>query len=650
MDHEADIRSSGEVRSRRRRFLHAIGVAGAVGVAGCTGPIGGGSDDTTTDDPGTDGDGDEDQPDTDGESGEEGNGGDDDGKSEEEKDGEDDVLDGREPERGETGPRLKPIDNRTVADVWAGHPVGFDLLVHENKQFVAYYNDDRQMCVAQRDVGAEEFEVVELPEAVGWDSHNYITITADEEGYLHLSGNMHGDPLVYFRTTDPLDATTFERVESMVGNREGSATYPRFFESSVGLVFEYRDGGSGDGDWIYNRYDVETRTWSRLFDQPLLDGQGDVNAYMIGPVLGPDDRFHLLWMWRETPDAQTNKNISYARSPNLIDWETAGGRPLDVPITPETEGVVIDFVPPYSGLLNSKFALGFDAIGRPIASYHRYDSIPEDPEAYQEEADNDGPAEEPLLPGDSQIYNARFEDGAWQVHQATDWDYRWEFGGRGSLGADEVELGQVDVDGQGRLTQYISYPEESGTYVLEEDTLSPVEKLPDRPTVPEDLTDVHHIDPNGDWEGVPQTNWSDATGGSCQDAIAYRLRWETLDQNRDQPRSTWPDPTPLQLYTMIDADAVEIAVDLPDAVSIAEDETVTVEVRDDVAIDTTTLEFGAPEAVYACNGAIVSGVDGRSLEFPISQTGFEESTDEAILLGEAPNGVPVYATASIEVT
>jgi alpha-L-rhamnosidase len=62
-----------------------------------------------------------------------------------------------------------------------------------------------------------------------------------------------------------------------------------------------------------------------LFDGPLLDGEGERSAYSSGPQRGPDGRFHLLWMWRETPDAMTNHTLSYARSRDLIHWETSSG-------------------------------------------------------------------------------------------------------------------------------------------------------------------------------------------------------------------------------------------------------------------------------------------------------------------------------------
>ena len=37
-----------------------------------------------------------------------------------------------------------------VAPVWAGHPIGFCLLTQAPHQFVAYYDAERHMTVAQR--------------------------------------------------------------------------------------------------------------------------------------------------------------------------------------------------------------------------------------------------------------------------------------------------------------------------------------------------------------------------------------------------------------------------------------------------------------------------------------------------------------------
>ena len=42
------------------------------------------------------------------------------------------------------------IKTVAVAPVWAGHPVGFDLLTHGDGQFIAFYDAERKMTVGQR--------------------------------------------------------------------------------------------------------------------------------------------------------------------------------------------------------------------------------------------------------------------------------------------------------------------------------------------------------------------------------------------------------------------------------------------------------------------------------------------------------------------
>ena len=167
----------------------------------------------------------------------------------------------------------------------------------------------------------------------------------------------------------PLDVRRFERIDSMVGDAD-RCTYPVFMRGPIMNDFRYRDGSSGNAVEFYNIYDVETRTWRRLHDTPLLDGMGQMNAYARSPQKGPDGMFHMIWMWRDTPDAATNHDISYARSRDLVAWETGGGDALALPITIES-GAIVDPVPPRGGMIMTQ-SLGFDHQKRPVISYHKH--------------------------------------------------------------------------------------------------------------------------------------------------------------------------------------------------------------------------------------------------------------------------------------
>lgn len=399
-----------------------------------------------------------------------------------------------------------------ISPVWSGHPVGFDLLTAEGRQYVAFYDDQRRMTIGARRLDSREWHLVRLPSQLGWDSHNYVTLALDRAGYLHVSGNMHAIPLVYFRAAKPHDIDSFEPLHRMVGSEEARCTYPRFLHGARGeLIFTYRDGRSGSGNQIYNVYDERARAWRRLLDTPLTDGEGKSNAYFNDPVLGPDRWFHLVWVWRNTPDCATNHDLSYARSRDMKHWVTSAGKPLQLPIRLATAEIV-DPVPVHGGIINGNAKIGFDSKKRPVITYHKFDAK-----------------------GITQIYCARLEKGAWKTYQVTDWDYRWEFGGGGAIHF-EVRIGAVRLENGALLLDYGHDRYGSGTWRLDEATLRPVATLPPATRWP------------AEWRtpSAPGLEVHLQQGDGPGEAV---LRWETLGENRDRPRSgPVPAPSTLRLY------------------------------------------------------------------------------------------------------
>lgn len=399
-----------------------------------------------------------------------------------------------------------------VSPVWAGHPVGFDLLTAAGRQYIAFYDDQRRMTVGVRRFPSTEFRFVRLPSPLGWDSHNYVTLALDRSGYLHLSGNMHAVPLVYFRSTKPYDIDSFEPLHRMTGSEESRCTYPEFLHGPRGeLIFTYRDGRSGSGNQIYNVYDERSRQWRRLLDAPLTDGEGRSNAYFVGPVSGPDGFFHLVWVWRNTPDCSTNHDLSYARSRDLVHWTTSSGRPLPLPIR-LAAAEIVDAVPTHGGIINGNTQIGFDSKKRPIISYHKFDEK-----------------------GFTQIYCARLENGAWKSYQVSEWNYRWDFSGNGAIHS-EIRVTPVRLEKGALLLDFDHDRLGSGVWRLDEATLRPLETLsPSRP-------------------------WSPALAAPSAPGLQVHflldktnprsfLRWETLPANRDRPRpGPPPPPSALRLY------------------------------------------------------------------------------------------------------
>lgn len=419
-----------------------------------------------------------------------------------------------------------------IDSVWAGHPVGFCLLTHGERQYIAYYNANRNMVVGQRNLNDPEFQLHVMPATyrethggtstvLGWDSHNSVTLGIDKEGYIHLSGNMHVNPLTYFRSTEPNDISTLEQVMQMVGTEEDRCTYPKFMNDRNGeLLFHYRDGGSGNGNEIYNIYNTETKTWSRLLDTPLTDGRGLMNAYQSQPTLMNDDWYHVYWVWRDTPDCSTNHDLSYMKSPDLKNWFNAFGEPVTLPATLDNKSLIVDPIPVGGGIINLAARLVLDENNKPVFVYHKFD-----PE------------------GNTQLYIARLNGKEWSYKPVTEWDYRWFFSGNGSINSEILLNGFRQRDDGNYEVDYWHIKYGFGTILLNDsfDSIGKVLK-------PEPFGET--MKPEGEFPGL-QVRTSGDIGDSGEKNIRYLLKWETLNRNRDRPRpEPWPEPSQLYLYKL----------------------------------------------------------------------------------------------------
>lgn len=404
---------------------------------------------------------------------------------------------------------------------FSGQPTQMALLTVGTQQFVGYWGQDQHMTVASRTLGSKTWSKISLAPTIAWDGHHSIVLAADKNNFLHLSGRMHNDPLTYLRTTSALDISTFALQLSMVGKDESSCTYPEFFTGPSGdLIFSYRSGSSGNGDAIFDSYNATTRAWSRLLGTKLLDGQSVNSPYIEGPVQGPDGYWHLVWTWRSSADAATNHDLSYARSKDLINWESGTGKALTLPITLSTSDIV-DPVPSGGGMINNNTRVGFDSQKRPVVSYHKYDPT-----------------------GATQLFLARVENEKWVTHQASNWSYRWDFGGIGTLTfAVEIDEG-VKVAPSGKLEQTYYHAQYGGWggFVLDEATLTATQVIPPPLPYPASLNQVESVTPG------MNARWGSDSGTSPDPDIYYMIRWETLDPNGDQPRNPVPNATQLRVY------------------------------------------------------------------------------------------------------
>jgi hypothetical protein len=316
------------------------------------------------------------------------------------------TLAGNEP----ASTRLVPIGegwarSSVNASIFRQHSV----VSHRDTQVAAFYDGEARMVLARRRLGETRWETHRTQYTGNVeDAHNAISIGIDGRGILHVSWDHHGQPLNYARGVAPGALQLGERL-SMTGRRESNVTYPQFFHLANGdLVFVYRDGGSGKGDVLLNRYDRTSATW-RALQHPLIDGEGARNAYVNQVAIDARGGWHISWCWRETPDVATNHDIQYAYSPDEgRTWQTTSGQPYVLPITLAT-GETVAAVPTGRDLINQT-SMTIDGRGRPvIASYWR--------------------------PVDSAVpqYHVAWHDGrAWQVRQVGARDQAFTLGGRGT--------------------------------------------------------------------------------------------------------------------------------------------------------------------------------------------------------------------------
>lgn len=421
--------------------------------------------------------------------------------------------------------RYEVLDTLEIDQVPSGFPVRFCLLTEGRRQYVAYYDQMHRMTVASRLLDSDEWVYKVLDTKIGWDSHNYITMAIDQDGQLHVSGNMHCVKLIYFRTQKPGDITTLKRYD-MTGEFEDRVTYPKFLANQKGeLVYTYRDGGSGNGRRLYNIYDPNTSNWSRLLEKPLFDGKGLVNAYPMGPVHGPEGMFHVVWVWRQTPDCATNHNLSYVKSKDLIEWESVCGQKIELPITPDKKSLCVDPIPSGGGIINGGFRVLFDMNNRPVIAYHKSDQN-----------------------SNMQIYAARFEDEKWVVRQLTEWDKPVEFSGHGSMGFIGISLGKLERVEEGILTVTYNHKDYgNGRVVIDEKTLQPIDKK--IKVVKEYPQEMNRRQIKKDGFGIQRAGDS---GSSGDENVRYVLQWETLGKNHDRPRTdVEPKSSVLKLYKLV---------------------------------------------------------------------------------------------------
>ncbi len=239
----------------------------------------------------------------------------------------------------------------------------------QNRQYAAYYDESGHVVIAHRNLDSEDW-TAERTQLTGnmKDAHNSICIAVDGDGFLHIAWDHHNTSLHYAKSTKP-GSLEFAEIPSMIGSEEHSVTYPEFYSIAGGdLIFLYRDGGSGRGNLVMNRYHTASKTWSRV-QTKLIDGENKRNSYWQAYVDPNSESIYLSWTWRETWDVSTNHDICFAKSSDGgKSWVRSDGTPYVLPITAATAEYAA-LIPQNSELINQT-SMCSDSDGNPyIASY-----------------------------------------------------------------------------------------------------------------------------------------------------------------------------------------------------------------------------------------------------------------------------------------
>ena len=285
-----------------------------------------------------------------------------------------------------------------ISKVPSGFPVGFSLLTSPGRQYAAYYDADHNMMVAARPLDSADWVYQKLPSKIAWDSHNYITMALDSAGGLHVSGNMHCVPLVYFRTAKPGDITSLRPAEMTGLLRTTSPT--RAFSKTM-------RGGSSSPIGTADRATASTSTTAMMWKpkrgracstRRSSMARGNATPIPPGPPAGRTDG-SMSTGSGEHANCATNQHlstpaaaISFIGSPPLV----TGSICRSGSVRPRWWWIRS----PGGGIINGGHRMEFDSDGKPVFVYHKSDAD-----------------------GNMQILAARPQDGKWQRRALTKWNH-----------------------------------------------------------------------------------------------------------------------------------------------------------------------------------------------------------------------------------
>jgi hypothetical protein len=271
---------------------------------------------------------------------------------------------------------LPRVSVTEVDSGWASNSVNTvvfrknSLVSFKDTQFISFYDKDAYVVLGKRRHGSNQWIMKRTAyKGNAADAHNSISIMVDGDGYLHVAWDHHNNALRYCKGIEPGSLEMTEKI-AMTGKLEKSVSYPEFYKMPGGdLIFFYRDGGSGRGNLVINRYSIATKKWTQLHSN-LIDGETKRNAYWQA-CTDSKGTIHISWVWRESPDVASNHDMCYARSTDGgINWEKSTGEKYTLPVTVSNAEYALR-IPQNSELINQTSMFADDKGDPYITSYWR---------------------------------------------------------------------------------------------------------------------------------------------------------------------------------------------------------------------------------------------------------------------------------------
>ncbi len=263
------------------------------------------------------------------------------------------------------------------------------IVSYRDAIYYGYIDADFNGCIAKKAANGTVTTKIVTTGVSNDDNHSEICIAVDREGYIHWTGNMHQTPMVYYRSANPEDISSFNELNGNVANGgifgPTAVSYGRFVTSRKGTLFyvSRQHVGLATHGWVpgimsgnIQVYNTDTKTWSQLGSLNYaytsvqggtisggMDADHQVKAviwdnsgagtkpnngyqgYKIRIVFDKNNRMHIVWNVAKNPTAttvsDTHTHLMYAYSDDEgVTWKKSNGTTMTLPITTNNGEVV----------------------------------------------------------------------------------------------------------------------------------------------------------------------------------------------------------------------------------------------------------------------------------------------------------------------